>query len=325
MAALARTTLLAILAFACASTAAVAQAEISERHRPHRRALRARRRGGYCGAGAGRSVGRALGLAVIVENRTGAATSIGTNAVATAIPDGHTLLLTATPFLVNPTLQPNLPYDTLRDFAGVSMVVEQPVALVAHPSVPANTLKRAGRRRQEERSDAGLRVVGDRRHLPPARRDVCADGGHQAAARSVPGQRRRDRRSAGRQHSAAVRFRLLGQEPGRCRQAEGPGDLEPATAARDAERADVCRGLSRLRVRAACRCCWRRPRRPKPVIERLSTDVQSVVNSPAYAARVKTAALHPLASTGPELDAFIRSEIVKWGTIIREANIQSGR
>jgi tripartite-type tricarboxylate transporter receptor subunit TctC len=53
--------------------------------------------------------------------------------------------------------------------------------------------------------------------------------------------------------------------------------------------------------------------------------VQSVVNSPAFAARVKQAALHPLASTAPELDAFIRSEIVKWGTIIREANIQSGR
>jgi len=64
---------------------------------------------------------------------------------------------------------------------------------------------------------------------------------------------------------------------------------------------------------------------PKAIVERLSTDVQAVVNSPAYGLRVKTAALHPLASTGPELDAFIRSEIVKWGTIIREANIQTGR
>jgi len=64
---------------------------------------------------------------------------------------------------------------------------------------------------------------------------------------------------------------------------------------------------------------------PRPVIERLSADVQSVVTSAAFAARVKQAALNPFSSTARELDAFIRSEIVKWGTVIREANIQSGR
>src|SRR5437868_8475393 len=79
------------------------------------------------------------GSPVVVENRAGGATVVGTSIVATSPADGHTLLLTATPFLVNPTLLPSLPYDTLRDFAGVSMVVEQPLALVAHPSVPANT------------------------------------------------------------------------------------------------------------------------------------------------------------------------------------------
>ena len=81
------------------------------------------------------------GSPVVVENRAGGATVVGTSVVASAPADGHTLLLTATPFLVNPTLLPSLPYDSLRDFAGVSMVVEQPLALVAHPSVPAKTLK----------------------------------------------------------------------------------------------------------------------------------------------------------------------------------------
>src|SRR4051794_7179399 len=141
MVVLVRSVLLVILAFACASTDAVAQQKFPNGT--------VRIVAPYVAGGAVDIAARALadllaerwGSAVIVENRTGAATAIGTGAVATAAADGHTLLLTATPFLVNPTLQPNLPYDTLRDFAGISMVVEQPVALVAHPSVPANTLR----------------------------------------------------------------------------------------------------------------------------------------------------------------------------------------
>src|SRR5262249_19156812 len=81
------------------------------------------------------------GVPVIVENRPGAATVVGTGVVASAAPDGHTLLITATPFLVNPSLLPSLPYDSLHDFAGVSTVVSQPVALVVNPSIKANTLK----------------------------------------------------------------------------------------------------------------------------------------------------------------------------------------
>jgi len=141
MAVLVRSVSFVILAFACVSTNAVAQQKFPNGT--------VRIVAPYVPGGAVDIAARTLadllaerwGSPVIVENRTGAATAIGTNAVATATADGHTLLLTATPFLVNPTLQPTLPYDTLRDFAGISMVVEQPVALVAHPSVRANTLR----------------------------------------------------------------------------------------------------------------------------------------------------------------------------------------
>ena len=53
-------------------------------------------------------------------------------------------------------------------------------------------------------------------------------------------------------------------------------------------------------------------------------DVQAVVKSPAFAGRVKQAALNPYATTSAELDAFIRAEIVKWEKVIREANIKTG-
>ncbi|MDB5810679.1 MAG: hypothetical protein JWN94_2801 [Betaproteobacteria bacterium] len=82
------------------------------------------------------------GQQVVVDNRAGAGGIIGTEVVAKAAPDGYTLLHgTAAGLVINPLLVKNLPYDTLRDFAPVSMVVIVPQLLVMHPSVQAATLK----------------------------------------------------------------------------------------------------------------------------------------------------------------------------------------
>jgi tripartite-type tricarboxylate transporter receptor subunit TctC len=75
---------------------------------------------------------------VVVENRTGAGGTIGTEAVAKAGPDGHVLLLgTSATQAFTPHLYPNLAYDTVKDFAPISMVATVPMALVVHPSIPA--------------------------------------------------------------------------------------------------------------------------------------------------------------------------------------------
>jgi len=324
MAAFARTALLAIVALAFAGTSAVAQQKFPNGT--------VRIVAPYVAGGAVDIAARALadllaerwGSAVIVENRTGAATAIGTGAVATAVADGHTLLLTATPFLVNPTLQPNLPYDTLRDFAGISMVVEQPVALVAHPSVRANTLPElvAEAKKNDQTLAYGSSGIGGISHLlgemfartagikllhVPYRGSAGATV--DLLAGNIPllfdsGFSAKSQVDAGKLKVLAVSSRQ--------RQAEMP---DIPTFAEDYPGFESSSVQMLLAPSAT----------PQPIIDRLSADVQSVVNSPAYAARVKKAALHPLASTAPELDAFIRSEIVKWGTIIREANIQSGR
>lgn len=79
--------------------------------------------------------------AVIVENKTGASTIIGTVAVAKSEPDGHTLLLTSEASITsNPYLFDKLPYDPQRDLAPVSQILSLPQMVVAHPSVTANTL-----------------------------------------------------------------------------------------------------------------------------------------------------------------------------------------
>ncbi len=83
---------------------------------------------------------QALGQTVVVDNRAGAGSTIGTDIVAKASPDGYTLLLGNISMAFNPALYKSLPYDGLRDFTPVSLVVEQPNILVAHPSLPAKTL-----------------------------------------------------------------------------------------------------------------------------------------------------------------------------------------
>jgi tripartite-type tricarboxylate transporter receptor subunit TctC len=81
----------------------------------------------------------ALGQPVIIDNRSGGSTIIGTDLVAKAPPDGHTLLLVTSTVSINPSVFRKLPYDTMRDLAPVTVVVSTPFALVAHPSLPVRS------------------------------------------------------------------------------------------------------------------------------------------------------------------------------------------
>ena len=84
----------------------------------------------------------AVAAPVIVDNRGGAGTQIGTRAVATAAPDGRTLGFVDTAFVINPGLFGSaLPYDTEKDFAPISLMASAPLVLIVHSAVPAATLK----------------------------------------------------------------------------------------------------------------------------------------------------------------------------------------
>jgi tripartite-type tricarboxylate transporter receptor subunit TctC len=80
------------------------------------------------------------GQGVVVENQGGAGGVIGANTVAKAAPDGYTLVMVGINHAINPSLYKDIPYDTARDFTPIVRVAIAPLAIIAHPSFPANTI-----------------------------------------------------------------------------------------------------------------------------------------------------------------------------------------
>jgi tripartite-type tricarboxylate transporter receptor subunit TctC len=89
----------------------------------------------------GQKISEALGQPIIFENKPGANAIIGTDVVAKAAPDGYTFGTVIAAHAVNATLNPKLPYDTLKDFSYVSLMSVAPLIMIAHPSLPANNVQ----------------------------------------------------------------------------------------------------------------------------------------------------------------------------------------
>lgn len=109
-----------------------------------------------------------LGQPVVVENRGGAGSRIGTEMAAKAAPDGYTLLLGSSGSLtINPVFSPNATIDPLRDFAYTSLVSNVPMVLSVHPSVPARSVKEfiALAKSRPERLTMGSAGVGSNTHF----------------------------------------------------------------------------------------------------------------------------------------------------------------
>lgn len=86
-------------------------------------------------------MGEALGQQVVIDYRPGAGGNIGTEMTAKAAPDGYTTLIAAAAFVINPSILKTLPFDPIKDFTPLGLIVDTPAALVVHPSLPAKSVK----------------------------------------------------------------------------------------------------------------------------------------------------------------------------------------
>jgi tripartite-type tricarboxylate transporter receptor subunit TctC len=89
----------------------------------------------------GQKLSEGFGQPVVIDNRPGANTNVGSEFVAKAPPDGYTLLATASTLTINPSLYASLPYDPIKDFAPITLIASTPLVLVVHPSLPVKSVK----------------------------------------------------------------------------------------------------------------------------------------------------------------------------------------
>jgi tripartite-type tricarboxylate transporter receptor subunit TctC len=89
----------------------------------------------------GEKLSASLGQPIVVDNRGGAGGVLGTEIAAKAAPDGYTLLLVPTSHVINPSIYAKLPYDTVKDFAPITMVASASILMAVNPRVPATTVR----------------------------------------------------------------------------------------------------------------------------------------------------------------------------------------
>ena len=113
------------------------------------------------------ALGEAWGQTIVVDNRPGAGSVVGTSIAAKAVPDGHTLLVSSSSLAISPALYKDLPYDLRRDFMPVSLLASQPSVLAVHASVQAATVRelQALAKSQPGRLAYGSAGAGSATHL----------------------------------------------------------------------------------------------------------------------------------------------------------------
>lgn len=257
---------------------------------------------------------------VVVENRPGAGSVIGTNMVAKAAPDGYTIGMVVMAHVVNPALRSNLPYDTLKDLSGVSQLTYSPCVLVAHPSVPANNLKEliALARAKPGSLTYATPGVGTLNHVAGEMLNQRAGtdllhvpyAGSAAAHTDVLTGRVSlmfDVWAPVQQYVKTGKLKMLGVT---LKERLESDPQYPAIA----ESIPGFEVVSAFGIVTSSKV-------PRPIINKIGADIAAIVKDPAFAGRVRNFGMEPVGSSPEQYDQFIRDEIIKWGKIVKEAKI----
>jgi len=263
------------------------------------------------------------GQQVIVDNRPGGNTVIGTDIVAKSPPDGHVLLVTPAPFTVVPSVLTKLPYDPAKDFEPITLINTTPMGFVVHPGVPAKNLKelialakaRPGQMNFGSSGSggvphlsgellntmAGLKII----HVPykgnaPALADLV--GGHVDMAFNGL--------TSVMAFIKSGRLRVLGVT-----------SLTRTAALPEVPTFDE-QGLKGFQAVA-----WNGlsgpARMPKEAVAKVADNVARIIKSPELAEQLKRDGSDPVGSTTAEFTAHLRDEVVKWKKVLDRAGIKS--
>jgi len=284
------------------------------------------------GTGAPDTVARVIAQALaaqtgrpfVVDNRPGANGIIGAEAVAKSRPDGYTLLVTSSSFIVNPSMYRKLPYDTLRDFSPVTQLTAAGgLLLVANPSTPAQSVQEliALARKPDSRLSFGSPGIGNTNHLTGELLNARAGikmlhvpykGGGQAVSALLAGDIQVMFASSALSlpHIRAGRLRALAYT-GHARAPYLP-DV-PTMIEAGVPGFEVDSGWHGLYVPANC---------PGEIVAKLQSEVRSAFGNPQVRERIVALGLEPVGTTAAEFRLFVQAEIEKYAEMVRTAGIQ---
>ena len=269
----------------------------------------------------GQKLSEMWGQPVVIDNRPGASTIIGTDIVAKSAPDGYTLLVTTASFTIVPSLFDKLPYDSAKDFQPITLINTTPLVLVVNPSVPARSVQEliALARARPGALNFGSAGSGGSNHLAGELFNAMAGvkmvhvpyKGNAPALNDLVGG-----------HVDLVFNGLTSAIP-----LIRAGKLRPLamTSLARAGALPEIPTLDELGMKGFQAVGWNGlsapARTPKEVIARISADVLKVIRSPELIERLKLEGSDPVGNSPQQFAAFLREETARWSEVIKFAKI----
>ncbi|MCE9640745.1 MAG: tripartite tricarboxylate transporter substrate binding protein [Betaproteobacteria bacterium] len=262
-----------------------------------------------------------LAQSVVVENRGGANTAIATELGARAAPDGYTILLNAPGHATNPALM-KLPYDSIKDFAFISLVAEAQNIVVIHPQFPPRNVKEliALSKRRPGAINFASSGTGTTVHLSAELFQYMTGirwvhipykGGGPAAIELIAGQ-------------TQIMFANMPTAIQYVR--DGRLRALAVTGARRASAAPELPTVAESGVPGYEVTAWygvsAPAKTPRAIIDRLNGEIARALNSPDLKDRLTSQGADPIHQTPEQYTAFVQSEIAKWGKVIQAAGIK---
>ena len=269
----------------------------------------------------GRQLTESLGQPVVIDNRSGATTIIGTEIAAKSPPDGHTILLISTTHAVNPSLFQKLPYDPIKDFAPVTLITTTPFMLGIHPSVAASSVSEfvAIARSKPGSLNYGSSGAGSSIHLTTELLKSAANiqmthvpykGSGPAFIDLIAGQIQMLFSSTVSSMPHVKSGKVRGLAITSLKRASALPEIPTIAESYPGFESSSWFGML---VPA---------RTPKPVIDRLLADTRAALNSPNVNQALLSQGAEPGGQSPAEFGAYFQSEIKKWARVIKSAGIK---